>query len=112
MNRTDTETTASENTADTMAPKTKTVILGEPIQRGETTIREVTLRKPCVRDLKGVPLAKLMNVETDTLMQLITRTSTPTLLAHELDAMSVGDFFALTTEAMGFFVPPEATTTA
>lgn len=97
---------------DVTAPKAKSVILSDPITRGTTTISEVALRKPRVSDLKGVPLSKLVNVESDALIQLITRISTPTLLAHELDAMSVDDFLSLTMEAMGFFAPPEASATA
>ena len=43
-------------------PKTVTIPLEEPIQRGEQKIDKLTLRRPQAGELRGVRLAELTNL--------------------------------------------------
>lgn len=86
------------------ASNTSTVQLEEPITRGETTIASVTLRKPIVRDLRGLNINGLYTGDVDEMAKLLPRISTPTLLAHEIDTMSPADFTALATGAVDFLL--------
>lgn len=82
-----------------------TVTLEQPITRGEQTITAITLRQPVVRDLRGLAISALYTSDVDAIAKLLPRISTPTLLAHEIDAMDPADFAALAGEAVGFLLP-------
>jgi hypothetical protein len=87
----------------TPAPTT-TVTLDTPIQRGETTITEVTLRKPRAGELRGVKLAELLQMDVATLRTVVPRISTPMLLAADIDAMDPADLLQIGTEVSGFLL--------
>lgn len=87
------------------APNTTTVTLEDPIQRGEQTIATVTLRSPIVRDLRGLAISALYTSDVDAIAKLLPRITTPTLLAHEIDAMAPADFAALAGEVVAFLLP-------
>ena len=82
---------------------TATVTLDEPIQRGEQTISTVTLRKPLVRDLRGISLAEVLHMKTDAMAAVLPRISTPTILAHEVDTLCPADLIGLASEVVLFF---------
>ncbi|MCO8161981.1 phage tail assembly protein [Pseudomonas sp. 21LCFQ010] len=66
--------------------KTKTseiITLDTPIQRGETTIKKVTIRKPMSGELRGASLIELMNMDVVALRKVLPRITDPIL--HELD---------------------------
>ena len=73
-------------------------------QRGAQTIDTVTLRKPIVRDLRGLAINALYTADVDAMAKLLPRITTPTLLAHEIDTMAPADFTALATEVVGFLL--------
>ena len=106
-------TAASTTDAAAADPKpastnTVTVTLEDPIQRGEQTIATVTLRKPVVRDLRGINLADLVQMKTDAIAAVLPRISNPTLLAHEIDNISPADLISLAGEVVLFFAPKAA----
>lgn len=86
-------------------PETATVTLDTPIQRGDTTITSVTLRKPRAGELRGLSLSDLLTTNVDAHIKLLPRISTPTLIAAELDAMDPADLAALAGEVIGFLLP-------
>ena len=83
----------------------KTITLDTPITRGETTISEVTLRKPLAGALRGTRLNAVMEMDVAALMTIIPRISTPALTAPELETMDPADLTAIGVEVVSFLLP-------
>lgn len=88
--------------------ETATIVLTQPIQRGETQIREVTLRKPKGGDLRGLNVQSLMQADYNACRTLVPRIAVPQLLETDFDAMEAEDIAAFAGEIIGFFMPKEA----
>lgn len=86
----------------------KTITLTQPITRGDSTIDTITLTEPKAGHLRGLSLADVVKMDTDAMLKLIPRLSTPSLVEHEIGDMNVADYTALATEVIGFFVPTAA----
>lgn len=82
-----------------------TVTLETPIKRQDDTISTVTLRCPSAGELRGLSLVELMNLNTDALIKVLPRITTPTLSEAELKQLSPSDLVQLATEVVGFLVP-------
>lgn len=82
--------------------------LDEPIQRGEQTIDSITLRKPKSGELRGVALADVLQMQTDALITLIPRLSTPSLTAVEVRQMDPADLVQCGGEIAGFLLTKRA----
>ncbi|MDF9433014.1 phage tail assembly protein [Chromohalobacter israelensis] len=87
---------------------TTTVELDTPIKRGETEISEVTLRKPSAGELRGVNLSDVLQMQTDALMTLIPRLSTPSLTAPEVRHMDPADLVQCGGEIASFLISKRA----
>lgn len=85
----------------------KTIKLTTPIQRGETSINELVINPPKVGALRGLALADVVKMETDAMLKLIPRVTTPALVEHEVAELDLPDYTAVTTEIIGFFAPAE-----
>ncbi|HEX8963632.1 MAG TPA: phage tail assembly protein [Rhodocyclaceae bacterium] len=85
-----------------------TVTLDEPIQRGEDKITEVVLRRPKAGALRGVSLMELMNMQTDAIIKVVPRVSSPTLNEPDVAGMDSADLAQLGIALAGFFVPRAA----
>ena len=84
-----------------------TITLRTPIQRADDTVLEtVTLRKPTAGDLRGLMLAQILTLETDTLNQLLKRISD--LTERDLLNMDPLDYTTLATHVLTFFVESPA----
>jgi hypothetical protein len=59
------------------------VTLDYPIKRGDTEVKEITLRKPLAGQLRGIKLGELLNLDVGSVQMILPRISTPTLLPHE-----------------------------
>ncbi|TKJ09461.1 phage tail assembly protein [Halomonas sp. 15WGF] len=92
------------NTATTTDP----IELDEPIKRGEQTISEITLRKPQSGELRGVSLTDVLQMQTDALITLIPRLSTPSLTAIEVRQMDPADLVQCGGELVNFLLPKRA----
>lgn len=92
------------NTATTSDP----IELDEPIKRGEQTISEITLRKPQSGELRGVSLTDVLQMQTDALITLIPRLSTPSLTAIEVRQMDPADLVQCGGELVNFLLPKRA----
>ena len=87
------------------APVTmKTVPLENPIKRGETSILEVTLRKPKAGELRGLTLQAIGQSDINSLITLLPRISEPALVQHEVEALEVEDLAALGGAVFDFFL--------
>lgn len=87
---------------------TAAVVLDTPIARGETTIDELTLRKPSSGELRGVNLADVLQMQTDALITLIPRLSNPSLTTPEVRQMDPADLVQCGGEIAGFLLSKRA----
>lgn len=79
--------------------------LDTPVKRGETEIKQVTLRKPAAGELRGANLADLLQMDVSALEKVIPRISNPTLTTHEVQALDPADLFQLGAAVSGFLLP-------
>ncbi|MCZ0930306.1 phage tail assembly protein [Halomonas janggokensis] len=87
---------------------TSTVALDTPLTRGETEIAELRLRKPTSGELRGVSLAEVLQMQTDALITLIPRLSSPSLTAAEVRQMDPADLVQCGGEIAGFLLTKRA----
>ncbi|UYU32466.1 phage tail assembly protein [Siccibacter colletis] len=85
-----------------------TVILTQPIVRGELTISDVTLTQPNAGTLRGVGLAALANSEVDALIKVLPRMTTPTLTEQDVAQLAWPDLLAFAGKVVGFLSPNSA----
>jgi hypothetical protein len=79
-----------------------TVQLDEPIQRGDTTITEIQLRKPKAGELRGVSLVDVANLDVIALQKVLPRITTPTLTTTEVNNLELADLMQLGAEVAYF----------
>jgi hypothetical protein len=82
-----------------------TVVLQEPIVRGNTTIDEVQLRKPKAGELRGLSLSNLLDVDIVTVRTLLPRITAPAITEADFDNLDPADLVQLSTKALSFFAP-------
>ncbi|WP_050872378.1 phage tail assembly protein [Comamonas testosteroni] len=80
------------------------VTLDYPIKRGDTEVKEITLRKPMAGQLRGVKLTELLSLDVGAVQMILPRITTPTLLPHEIAQLDPADITELGTKVAGFFV--------
>lgn len=68
-----------------------TIVLDTPIQRGTTSITEITLRKPNAGELRGLSLQRLHQADADEIMKLLPRITLPSLTSHECAQLDPAD---------------------
>lgn len=90
--------------SDRKERKRVTVTLENPIQRGETLIEQVTLRKPGAGELRGLSLQLLGQSDVNSLITLIPRISDPALAEHEVASLEIEDLSAIGNEVFDFFL--------
>jgi len=76
-----------------------------PLQRGETLITTVAVRRPASGELRGISLAKLAELDANTLGMLLPRVTTPTLNKQDIDRLDPADLFALGVLTASFLAP-------
>lgn len=91
-------------TGDIQSKKFSTITLEEPLQRGETAIDKLTLRKPMAGELRGLSLQDLLTSEVSTILQLIPRISDPILNDDEARRIDPADFAQIAGTIRGFFL--------
>jgi hypothetical protein len=94
-----------EEPADPNAPVT--ITLESPLTRGANTIRTVTLRCPKLRDLTGISMAAVLQLEPGSLRALLPRITDPALSPRDLNGMPIADVLQLGTAAAAFFLTAE-----
>lgn len=86
-------------------PKLQTVELDEPIKRGDTSIEQVTLRRPNGGEMRGLSMIDICQMKTEALMVLVPRISEPVLMTHELKQMNPADLMQIATVIAQYYVP-------
>lgn len=82
----------------------KTVTLDQVIQRGETTITEIQLRKPKAGEMRGLNMADVLQMDVNALTKLLPRITTPILTEVEIGNMDPADLLQLGSEVAGFLM--------
>ncbi len=80
------------------------VVLDQPITRGETTIAQITLRKPNAGELRGVSLAELLQLDVAAIMRVTPRISIPSLTESEVRGMDPADLVDVGGKIAGFLL--------
>ncbi|WP_121120067.1 phage tail assembly protein [Croceibacterium ferulae] len=88
----------------TSAVLSRTVTLDTPIQRGETTIATLQLRKPKSGELRGLSLVDLGQLKVDSLTKILPRVAQPTITEAEAANLDPADLLACGAEIGGFLL--------
>uniref|UniRef100_UPI0036DB9250 phage tail assembly protein n=1 Tax=Photorhabdus sp. RM322S TaxID=3342825 RepID=UPI0036DB9250 len=83
----------------------KTIVLEEPLVRGNSDITEVVVRKPNSGALRGARLQALLEMDVDSMVLVLPRITTPALTKSDLLTMSPGDLINLSVEVVNFLLP-------
>ncbi|MDO4708526.1 MAG: phage tail assembly protein [Pseudomonadota bacterium] len=87
------------------APGSASIALKTPLQRGEQTITEITLREPRAGELRGIALYDLLRLDVAELTTLLPRITTPTLTAADVGNLTLPDLMDIAGKVAGFFAP-------
>lgn len=90
-----------------MTTNTFTLTLDTPIQRGEQSITEITLRKPTAGELRGLNLVSLISIDVGAIIEILPRITTPFLSKADAAALDPADLMQLGTVVAGFLVPKQ-----
>lgn len=80
------------------------VTLENPIVRGDTKIKELTLRKPRGGELRGLQLQDIIQTDVTAILKVIPRISNPPLTQDEADGLEAEDLTEITGAIRGFFM--------
>lgn len=82
----------------------ETITLETPIRRGDQVISQIALRKPKARELRGLQVQSLVQGDVNSVMALVPRISMPTLVAQEVEDLSIEDLGVISGVVLGFFM--------
>lgn len=74
---------------------TKTVTLTQGILRGENRITEITIRKPLTKQLRGVSIQRLIDMNADDWQIVLPRVTVPKIDKVDFSQMNVTDLMQL-----------------
>ncbi|WP_312272362.1 phage tail assembly protein [Pseudomonas sp.] len=97
-------TTPTQDPAAPVAVNAHTIVLDEPIKRGEQTIDRITLRKPKAGELRGISLSDLLNLDAAAIIKVVTRISMPVLTEAEARSMDPADLVEVGGTIGGFLL--------
>ena len=86
----------------------KVITLETPLQRGDQTIAEITLRKPSAGELRGLSLVSLLQMEVTALTTVLPRITSPALTNDEINRLDLPDLMQVGGEVASFLVPKSA----
>lgn len=92
-----------------------TITLDTPIQRGDTTITAIELRKPNAGELRGLNITDLLQMDITALHRVLPRISEPLLTEADVSAMDLPDLMQCGIAVSSFLLPkakPAASPTA
>lgn len=93
-----------------MTRPTKTdnsVTLSAPVRVDGKDVTEITIREPKAGEMRGLLMVQIAQMDTTHLMKLLPRITVPSLSEAQLSDLRLSDFFALSTKAVSFLVPPD-----
>ena len=86
----------------------KVITLETPLQRGDQTVAEITLRKPAAGELRGLSLVSLLQMEVTALTTVLPRITTPALTTEDINRLDLADLLQFGSEVASFLVPKSA----
>ncbi|PRP71743.1 phage tail protein [Chromobacterium amazonense] len=81
-----------------------TIQLDAPIQRGETKIEAIELRRPGAGELRGLKLVDVLQLDVDAAIKLLPRLSMPALTEEEAKRLDPADLLQCATVVAGFLL--------
>jgi len=81
----------------------KTVTLIEPVKKGDTEITEVQVRKPRAGELRGLQIAPLQMGDTNALIKLLPRITSPRLEENMVADLCSDDIAEFAETVSAFF---------
>lgn len=99
-------TTLAQEQAVTAEVKTNphTIVLDEPIKRGEQVIDQITLRKPKAGELRGIALSDLLKLDVLAVMKVLPRISLPSISEAEARSMDPADLVQVGVQISDFLL--------
>lgn len=88
----------------TDAKKLHEATLEDGFQRGDETIRKVTLRKPSAGELRGLALQDLVRSDVGSILTLLPRISDPIMTEADANSLSPADLAECAGIVAGFFM--------
>lgn len=85
-------------------PNIKTIQFDYGFKRGETVIKEVTIRKPKTGALRGLTLSDLLQLDVNAIATLTPRITSPTMSANDVYDLDPSDLTKIGKEIISFFV--------
>lgn len=85
-------------------PLFESVTLSVPLQRGETSISALSIRRPKSGELRGLSLQDIMTTDIVAMLTLIPRVSEPPLTADEANSLDPADLSEIAGTIRGFFM--------
>ncbi|QNH50180.1 phage tail assembly protein [Acinetobacter venetianus] len=101
QNKTADQSLNSEAIAD---PNIKTIQFDYGFKRGESTIKEVTIRKPKTGALRGLTLSDLLQLDVNAIATLTPRITSPTMSTNDVYDLDPSDLTKIGKEIISFFV--------
>lgn len=95
------------NTEAAKNPNETIVTFTAGFKRGETDIKEVLLRKPKARALRGLSLVNLLQLDVNSIATVAPRITTPSMTENDVFELDPADLTKLSTAIIGFFVEAE-----
>ena len=87
-----------------METKTAVITLEEPIARGDSTIEQVTVRKPKAGELRGTNVKDILTMDYAALELVLPRITTPTLTRADVQNLDPADLTQFAVEVSGFLL--------
>ncbi|WP_164151158.1 phage tail assembly protein [Stenotrophomonas maltophilia] len=92
------------------AARKATITLEEPLQRGDSQITSVEVRRPGAGELRGLKLVEVINMDVSALATLLPRITSPTLTSGDVAALDPADLLQFGMETAAFFMTREQAT--
>lgn len=96
--------------ATTTAPNPnapRPVTLETPVQRGDSSITTVLVRKPRSGELRGLSLSELLQLNVDALQTVLPRITEPMLHKQDVANLDPADLVSLGSAVINFLLPKD-----
>lgn len=94
-------------TIEPKAARKASVTLEEPLQRGDSLVKFVEVRRPGAGELRGLKLVEVLNMDVTALCTLLPRITNPTLTGADVVGLDPSDLLQFGMEVAGFFMTRE-----
>lgn len=68
-------------------------------------VSEITLRKPGVKDVRGIAIGALLNMDTEAMITVTMRTASPRLTRADVMDLDISDMTQVASEILNWMMP-------